>query len=340
MSEAPTGRLLKRGISEELEAGARALVLQEHPIPPDPESAKISELAAFCKKMGSVPKGWTKMKAAEKRATFSEIFCSEESDLIQDIVHYVENLPADKIPAEVEVRLENVGLNYFELGGILSRVVAERLFGKHENFRDWVESETGMGLRKARYLLGNYDKLVELGIPFSKFFGLGWTKVVAMLPVITEENVDEWVQRAKDMTLIQLQELVKAARQRSENEAGESGQEGSEAKAKQKKFNLYEDQARTVELTLEQMKNDLPTEHENVALEAICLAYLSGGAVVKRAAVEFDDREAGAVVMREVLTRLRSLATCDFDVLEPLFKILSEMFPNSDIEIAGDGTAY
>jgi hypothetical protein len=333
MKETPTTQMLRKNIGEEIEAGAGEPATAPS-IVPDPTKTKISELTAYCKAAGTTPENWRKMKPAEKREAFAALYCSQEveDDLIRNVVHYVENLQSDKFVQEVEARIENVGQNYFELGGILARVAVEAIFGKHENFKDWLEAETTVGFRKARYLIKNYDTLVELDIPFTKFQGLGWTKVVAMLSVITLENVDEWVARAKELTLIQLQEEVKAHRQQPENG---SSPETTSSGAKQKKFNLFADQVEMVEAALEQMKKDLPTEHENVALEAICSAYVAGGTVVRRDPLDLPDTPACLAALGTILERMKGLTTDDYDVLEALPKVFDEVFPNADIRITG-----
>ena len=58
---------------------------------------------------------------------------------------------------------------------------------------------TGSQGRKARYLISIYDNLVTKMIPWEKVSHLGWTKLKDLAPVLTPENVDEWVAKAEKL---------------------------------------------------------------------------------------------------------------------------------------------
>ncbi len=245
---------------------------------PDPEAAPIKELTAYCKAAGNTPADWTKIQASAKRTAFRRLFCPEATegfdpnDKLHLISERVENLAEKDLVTTVALLTENVGDTYFELGGVFSRVIAESWYREagHENFKQWVAAVTDMKHAKARYLVQIYDRLNRLDIPWAKFSGIGWTKVRILLSVITAENVDGWVEKAREMTRVELKEAVKA----SGGERQGDGDGGSQTV--NKGFRFHPDQMETVQQALEQMKGELPTDHDNVAMEHICAAYLTG----------------------------------------------------------------
>ncbi len=187
---------------------------------PHPETAKIKELTEYYRVTGDLPEGWSKMKAVEKRKTFRRQFCPQATETFDPndpthlITERVENMVQGQVRPTVHRLTEDVGMNYFELGGVFARISREgwyQDFG-HQNFKEWVEAETDMKRVKAEYLLRIYVKFVELDIPWAKFKGVGWTKTIELLPVINQENVDEWVEKARVRSVRLLREEVKAAK--------------------------------------------------------------------------------------------------------------------------------
>ncbi len=270
MTETPTSRALKQGREE-------APVTT--PEMPDP-SAPIKELTAYCKAVGETPENWTKLKADDKRTAFKRLFCPQATegfdpaDKLHLIAERVENMREAELADAVRSLTEGVGDSYFELGGVFSRVIAEGWYAEagHENFKQWVLATTDMKHAKAHYLVQIYDKLNRLDIPWSKFSGIGWTKVRILLPVITVESVDGWVEKARGMTRVELEEAVKAAK----GEKAGDGLGDKDDSIVNKGFKFHKEQWETVEAALEQMKGELPTDFDNVAMEHISAFYLQG----------------------------------------------------------------
>lgn len=261
---------------------------------PNPDETKIKDLTAFCKKVGRTPEGWSTAKAAEKRVLFRREFLPEEAktdtfdpgDLIHVVAERVENLGTKEARPEVRRLSENVGQNFFELGGVLSRISSEGWYAEygHENMKSFVEAETGFGYSRARYMMRIYNRLVELEIPWSKFEGIGWWKVGTIIDVISRDSVDDWVARAKVLDVMALAEEVREhkRRERGGDPSGAEGASSSGGEAVQRLFKLYGDQAETVDLAIGEMKDRMPTDHNNVALTAICSEWLAGGESTSR----------------------------------------------------------
>lgn len=273
MSDTPTSKALKKGREE-------APVAAE-PVLPDPEKAPIKELTAYCKAMGQVPEDWNKIKAPEKRVAFQRLFCPQVTegfdpgDKLHLIAERVENMKESDLVDTVARLTEGVGDNYYELGGVFSRVIAEGWYTEtdHENFKDWVAATTDMKHAKARFLIQIYDKLNRLDIPWSKFSGIGWTKVRLLLSVLTTENADEWIKKARAMNRSELEDAVKGAKGEKVDDPTGEGEGDSTIN---KGFKFHKEQWEVVLAALEQMKGELPTDFDNVAMEHICATYLSG----------------------------------------------------------------
>ena len=138
---------------------------------------------------------------------------SDPAEELHGITERVASLRCEEIREAISRLCEGDGERYLELGGVLSRVVAEDWFLElgYPSFRRWLSAETKLKHAKARYLIQIYDELVERGLPFGMFKGVGWTKMKVLLPVIRSEKVDDWVEAAKHLTRESLEAAVKAA---------------------------------------------------------------------------------------------------------------------------------
>ncbi len=221
----------------------------------------------------------TKAKETPKRRKF------DANDLIDKTVKELTNLSeteADEEFSKVSAEIEN-SYTYFRLGGVLSVIKAGNFIGDHESFRKKVEAEFDMGYRKADYLIEIYENIVASGVKWKQIQSIGWSKMKEISHLITPENVEEWVEKVQTMnrdTLIKEVKLLNA----------EDGEELSSKLSKMGKaestvstmsFKVHNDQKETISEALTKAKEDLGTEAATVALEGICLDYLSGSKKVK-----------------------------------------------------------
>ncbi len=358
MTDSPTSTLLKKDIADHLADGVENHLadgavgpddspssLEEIPMP-SPEDAPIKELSAYCKTVGSQPDGWTKMKAPEKRVAFRRMFCPEAVEDIfdsEDKLHImsetVENYDRDAAKVMIPRLSDGAGDSYFHLGGIFTRVIDEKWHQTwgFQNFKEWLGAETGCSERKAYHLAKIYRTLVELGIPWEKFGGIGWTKVIELLPVISQENVDEWVSLAKATTADSLKAEVQVAKK---SVADPTAGTEPESATVQKKFKLHPDQAETLEAALAQMKVELPTEFDNVAIEHISAAYLSGNVKLSdvqpaepSVSQEPLNLEECAGALGAIFCQLRDLAKSPYAVSLILDKAFGESFTDEEAHL-------
>lgn len=242
----------------------------------------------------------------------------DETDLIQLTVNEVNNMERETAIALVPQLMNTIDHDYFRLGGILATVQQKgwALDGGYENFRQYVESEAGIQYRKAMYLVGIYNGLSASGVAWSQVKGLGWTMLKELASILTPENVDEWVEIAKSMTVMQVQEYIKT------KSAGANKVDSSDyaAQADVKKtstitFKVHQDQKDAIREALDKNKHESGTEFDAVALENICIDYLAGDSKLK-------GKKAPTL-----LELLKGLGT------DKALEVFAEAFPDKDFDL-------
>ena len=272
------------------------------------EDAPVEEAPAPAVKA----KGKAKGKAVKNKAVEGEIV---SGDVIIDIVHEVENLKEKDAKAYVTTLRETAEKTYFMLGGVLSVIQANSWFTPYSSFKEYVESEHGLNYRRAMYYVQIYNDLVESGVPWDKVKHLGWTKLKEITPVLTKENADEWVAIAEKQTVLQLVETVKN-HQNAENPKAIEDQTAKVVTTMT--FKVHEDQKATIRAAIDKAKGISDTTVDTVALEFLCLDYLSGG------------KAQAKPTLKEVLTGMNA---------NEVIAIVAEMFPELGIEFEGEGEA-
>lgn len=201
-----------------------------------------------------------------------------EDDLIVKTAKEVEGLKEDKAFKLVPQLLDSIDHDYFKLGGVLAVIQSNGWFMDKgfENFKSFVETESGIAYRKAMYLIGIYNGLVESGVKWDQVQHLGWTKLKELASFLTPENVEEWVALAENMTVIQLQEHIKA-QSAGDSAVGEGDEAATEAvKTTTITFKVHTDQKETIKEALVKCKHETGTDSDAVAIEHICLDFLGG----------------------------------------------------------------
>jgi hypothetical protein len=122
------------------------------------------------------------------------------------IIKFASQIEKVKTRTEIEETIKKHSnarqFELFKLGGAIA--VAHALFEKSKsefedckNFREYVEMVLGIDYSTAMRAAGIYRKLVHLGIPWSAFENLEWTKVLVLLDIVTKDNVKPLVAKAK-----------------------------------------------------------------------------------------------------------------------------------------------
>lgn len=233
--------------------------------------AEMTQAAEPSKKKGGKKKAST---AAATAGIDGEIL---GVDLIVSTAHELENLDATKAQALAKTLADQSDFSDFKLGGVLSVIQTNSWFAPYETFRAFVEAEFSIGYRKAMYLIDIYRKLVESGVPWDKVKEVGWTKLTALVDVMTLDNVDDWVEKAQQHTMVQLTQMIDAAKK---GEPGESdGQTVSNLATLTVK--VAPEQKAVIKQAIDKAKAEMgdDTKSDGFCLEMVCLSYVNGGSV-------------------------------------------------------------
>jgi len=231
------------------------------------------------KKKGVLP--GTKHKANQLVEGMPEAALTvEEDEPIIKIKARIENIESiDEVGDLLRNLSDGDASNEFTRGGVVARASAlfkpnDPQFGGAATFKEFIKASPhfDFGYRKAMHLQEIYLKLIELDVPWKAFDGIGWTKVRVLPPVLTKENIAEWVEKAKAMNTETLKAEVKAALA-----GGKQKAEGESSNVKTKTFKFPEDQIEIVQLALKKAKTEGKTEHDSVAFVRICHSYTGGG---------------------------------------------------------------
>src|SRR6266567_6742612 len=109
------------------------------------------------------------------------------------------------------------------------------------------------------YAADIYIRLIELDLPGSTFQGIGWTKVVRLLAIVTKENVKEWVEKAKVMSRPKLEAHIKA-----EKEKNKTGKDHQPKTVITRTFKLHPDQKQILTAALEKAMKESNTDVQPV----------------------------------------------------------------------------
>lgn len=226
------------------------------------------------------------------------------SDLLDSTALEIEKLGS--VEAELTLRdlLVSDGMTGFKLGGVLATIQGNHFwknYGEFTSFKDYVTLKVGMEYRKALYLISNYTALVEAEVKWEDFKDIGWSKLKEINRIITKENAKEWLDKARMYTIIQLQVLVKQAM--AGTLAADEQVMVDPTTLTSLNFKVHADQKESIKMAIDKAKLEAGTEYDAVALDAICLNYLSG-AVVKPAALSDVIKKAGLYAVLEVLDAL------------------------------------
>ena len=207
------------------------------------------------------------------KAKMAQIALGSTVDPLTQAAQDIENLKDQtSIEGEIGTLLKDEGLIDFRLGGLLRRLMEVGTFPDNASFIDYIGERWGLKYRKARYMIELYNGLLKSGVAWETVAGLGWSKVIALLPVLTPENVAEWVEKANAYNVDTLQATVQAALATGDVAPKEDTLQAS--KLKTITFNVGPDQEDLIGEALKDAMKKGQTEHKGVALELICTEYL------------------------------------------------------------------
>lgn len=206
-------------------------------------------------------------------------------DPIISTAFLVENLTKQDAYGLIPTLLDSINFDYFKLGGVLSVIRDSKWwqqdYGEQMPFNKFLELKFGLHYRKAMYLIQIYNDLIASEVKWGQVHEVGWTKLKEISSILTKENVEEWVAAAKELTTIELAEKVAKYKMGKLETSGLLPVETAEKVTESMSFKVHKDQKDTIQMALVKAKAEADTEYDAVALEAICLNYLSGGKTTK-----------------------------------------------------------
>jgi hypothetical protein len=247
----------------------------------------------------------------------------QAEDTLVEICHTIEAATSGTAFQRVRDLLEEVEMNGFVVGGYLAMILEQGWWdtGQYKSFRDMVETEFGVAYRKAMYLIEIYHGLVISGVTWDQVKAIGWTKLKEIVGLLTTDNADVWVERAKNMTVLQLIAYVK--QMKSANAAGGEVEITAQPSMQEKQevttmtFKLHADQKETVRQALDKVKSEQDTQFDSVALEWMALQYLEGSLGKK-------------VPSKAQKTLAEQMTDAG---LEEVFTVFEQVFPNVNVTV-------
>lgn len=240
-----------------------------------------------------------------------------KGDVISVVSGNVENLTSKKALEALPELFKRVDTTFFVIGGILSRVQEEQWWqdAGFESLKDYVEEEFGLASRTATYWIQIYRDLVACEINFEDVSDIGWSKLKEISGMLTPENADEWATRAREMSLRQLIEYIKAMKAGSKGSGDEEdGVNPNQSDVKPYTFKLHDDERASVSAAVESGMEQLGTEYPSVAITHICDMFLTGDGTGAAKGGDLKDMMSKAGY-------------------EKVLEIMEEIFPNLDMEV-------
>jgi hypothetical protein len=291
------------------------------PFTPDPvneQAVAVIEQPAKVKK--------AKGKAVAKKSLDGEII---PADQLTDLIHEIETLDEKHAIGCVAELIDQAEVTYFRLGGVFSLIICNGWHKPYTTFREFVEVGHGIGFRKANYFVSIYNYLAESKVPWSKFDGLGWSKVKEIAGVVNNDNVDQWVKLAHEQNALTLIETVKNYKK---SLAGKSIEDQSAKTVTTMTFKVHEGQKEVIEAAVAKAKEQGGTEVATVALENICGDYLAG--TTMSAQLKAMSVKSRAKAIMKAGDHIKTIAAVNLEMgLEDALAALELAYPNAKIEV-------
>ena len=188
---------------------------------------------------------------------------------------------AKQVRENLERAVERMENSYIELAQLLKETWDKEYirFWGYSTMKEYVENDLGISYRKARYLIGIAKTVEDLHLSWDQVRNIGWTKVRELVPYVDKSNVNEWLDRADNLSVRELKEEVN--RSRATGELVEITPR--EEKIASLNLRLRDEEMSAIMDAVDEAKRELGTEETGIALHHICCDYLarSGGSIAR-----------------------------------------------------------
>ena len=229
------------------------------------------------------------------------------ADLFDEVSVECEHLSANDALSKLDGLFSAKGINDFQAGGVLAVIHSNSYWKEYydtsgkpfTSFKDFLMDSYAMKYRKATYYIDIYTSLVNCAVKYNDVKDIGWSKLKEIARVMVNETADEWIQRARDMSVVQLIAFIvnwKAVF------FPISDADMTEVKTTTAmNFKVYPDQKETIRIALDKAKSEAGTEFDAVALEAICLNYISGEVVKQQPSMKKQFEKMGIMEVIQLI---------------------------------------
>jgi len=193
-----------------------------------------------------------------------------------------------ELVVEVPIREElkdlrnNIETSYVEMAKKLHEVWAGALFVEwgFQNFKEYVEEELGINVRRCQYMVAIAETVQRLSISWEDLRGIGWTKARIISPMLGNDKSDkttaEWIALANTSSVKVLETTVKEAKKQSE--AVDSIRDDDRSNETKYTFFLQEEQLKLLVDALDTAKEVYDVKKDTEALENILYQWSSDNA--------------------------------------------------------------
>lgn len=126
--------------------------------------------------------------------------------------------PQDILREEAIRAKDMVESGYMLLARCLYDIYHQDVFSTYWNytsFEDYIDKEIQIAYRKAMYLVEIYGKAKLLNMDMDRLERMGWSKARELIRIVDEGNVSEWMDRAENCTVKELNIQVKKEKDRA-----------------------------------------------------------------------------------------------------------------------------
>ena len=251
----------------------------------------------------------------------------DPNNAIHSAVAKIEKISSEaEAAALVEQLADATGFYQFALGGVLVKIQAQGWTNGVGEFYAYLEDRFGMKKRKAQYLMSVFNTLVSLNVPWEKAKLVGWSNLRILAPLLTPENVDEWLSKASGQTHGHVKAMIALAKQDGTIPSGKFDDLESEPVVK-KVFKIHADQVESIDNAIAKAKQEGNTQFDGQALEYVCMDYLAGG-------------KKPTTTVNALFQKIKKSADTPTDAIDVILTAFCEIFPEVTIEVTiDDGSA-
>lgn len=201
----------------------------------------------------------------------------------------------------------------------------------HAGFVSFCDDKLKCGYRKAQYLIGIWEKALELGIDKDTMEVIGWGKMKELVPVITTENSAVLLKAAQEKSLKQLLEYIQNLKKAKRESKAVDGVNSSSVDTVKYTFLIDARDNDTVHSAIEEAKNRMETSNAAEAFVTICQDWMSlGGGSLPNTLEDYME-----LIERNFHTKV-AIVGASIKTAQPIIPDVVEPADNADVSSVTD----